>query len=557
MRARRVLTVLLLVAGLQAGTSAHEVPNEVTVLAFLRPQAQTLEFLLRVPMASLRDISYPVDPGGYLQISAADAALRDAATLWVSDFVELYENGEPLPKPTVRAVRVALPSSRSFQSYDTAMATLRSPALPDDTHLVWEQGVLDVLFEYPITSDQSQFAIHPGFTRLGLQVNIGLRFLAPGQPERVFDVHADVGVVELDPRWYQASWLFVKEGFWHILDGTDHLLFLLCLVIPFRRLRPLLVVVTAFTIAHSFTLLASAYDVAPDALWFPPLVETLIAASIFYMALENILGTGLQRRWAMTFAFGLVHGFGFSFLLRENGCSSPAPICSSLLAFNVGVRASCWCWWSSSRRSATSSPGGGRADGRHHPVHDRGAHGLALDDRTVGDAQPVPVARHRRAGPGQPHALGHGRHRHRRDPVVDVGDRPPVGRAGPERAAHRRALSGRCPTDPAPSRGTTRWRWPPPLRSCPGSSACTASSRATLPPLPIARLMDIQLVEVSERRAVFESTPQEFHYNPIGVVHGGFAATILDSAMGCAVHTLLPARVAYTTLEFKVNFVKG
>ena len=82
----------------------------------------------------------------------------------------------------------------------------------------------------------------------------------------------------------------MKLGFCHILDGTDHLLFLFCLVIPFRRFRSLVAVVTAFTVAHSITLIASAYNLAPDALWFPPLIETLIATSIVYMALENIVG---------------------------------------------------------------------------------------------------------------------------------------------------------------------------------------------------------------------------------------------------------------------------
>lgn len=336
---RRFRALLLLVGLLvqAAHPAAHEVPNEVTVIAFLKPEGDTLRFLVRAPMESLRDISVPVFGDGYLQISRADAALRDAATLWISDFVELYENGQPLPRPTVRAVRAALPSSRAFTSYETALAGVMAPPLPDDTNLVWEQGVLDVLFEYPIQSDRSQFAIHPGFTRLGLQVNVGLRFLAPDMPERVFDVHAEVGIVELDPRWHQAAWLFVKEGFWHILDGTDHLLFLLCLVIPFRRLRPLVIIVTAFTVAHSVTLIASAYDVAPDTLWFAPLVETLIAASIFYMAIENIVGAGVERRWVMTFAFGLVHGFGFSFLLRERLQFAGSHLLSSLLAFNVGV----------------------------------------------------------------------------------------------------------------------------------------------------------------------------------------------------------------------------
>jgi hypothetical protein len=337
MRSRFALIALLFAAAFQAGSSAHEVPNEVTVLAFLKPEGQTLRFLVRAPMASLRDISVPVKGEGYIDLEQADPALRDAATLWISDFVELYENGVPLPKPAVRAVKAELPSSRAFASYEEAVANVLGPRLPADTNLLWEQGVLDVLFEYPIGSDSSRFAIHPGFTRLGLQVNVGLRLLAPGRPERVFDVHADVGVVELDPRWHQAAWLFVKEGFWHILDGVDHLLFLLCLVIPFRRFRPLLIVVTAFTVAHSVTLIASAYDLAPDSLWFPPLVETLIAASIFYMAIENIVGTGIERRWVMTFAFGLVHGFGFSFLLRERLQFAGSHLLSSLLAFNVGV----------------------------------------------------------------------------------------------------------------------------------------------------------------------------------------------------------------------------
>jgi hypothetical protein len=336
---RVILTICLLAAGFQASPAAHEVPNEVTVLAFLKPEGDTLRFLVRAPMASLRDITVPIKGEGYIDLghSQTAQALQDAATLWISDFVELYEDGVRLPKPTVAAVRVDLPSSRAFATYEEALANVLGPRLPDDTNLIWEQGVLDVLFEYPIRSENARFAIHPGFTRLGLQVNVGLRLLAPGKPERVFDVHADVGIVELDPAWYQASWLFVKEGFWHILDGTDHLLFLLCLVIPFRRFRPLLVVVTAFTVAHSVTLIASAYDLAPDSLWFPPLVEMIIAASIFYMAIENIIGAKVQRRWVMTFAFGLVHGFGFSFLLRERLQFAGSHLLTSLLAFNVGV----------------------------------------------------------------------------------------------------------------------------------------------------------------------------------------------------------------------------
>jgi hypothetical protein len=90
-------------------------------------------------------------------------------------------------------------------------------------------------------------------------------------------------------------------------------------------------------VAHSVTLIASAFGMAPDSLWFPPLIETLIAVSIVYMAFENIAGANLQRRWIVTFAFGLVHGFGFSFLLRERLQFAGDHLVSSLLAFNVGV----------------------------------------------------------------------------------------------------------------------------------------------------------------------------------------------------------------------------
>ena len=76
------------------------------------------------------------------------------------------------------------------------------------------------------------------------------------------------------------------------------------------------------------------------------------------------------------------------------------------------------------------------------------------------------------------------------------------------------------------------------------------------PPPPIAQTLDFTLAEIAEGRAVFACTPSEFHYNPIGVVHGGLIATLLDSALGCCVHTLLPAGASYTTLELHVNLVR-
>lgn len=125
----------------------------------------------------------------------------------------------------------------------------------------------------------------------------------------------------------------------HILESVDPLLFLNCLIIPFRYWRPLVVIVTAITLtlAHSITLISAAFGFVPDALWFPPLIELLIALTIFYMALENIVGSNIRRRWIITFAFGLVHGFGFSFALRESQQFAGDHLVTSLLAFNLGV----------------------------------------------------------------------------------------------------------------------------------------------------------------------------------------------------------------------------
>jgi len=331
------LVVLGLLLAFAPNARAHDVPDEVRVQAFVKPEGQALRLVMRVPLKAMRDVDVPQRRGGFLDFSRVDAALRDAATLWLGNEIELYEGDERLPRPRLIAARVSLESDRSFAAYESALAHFEAPPLGNDTELYWSQGLLDVLLEYPIRSDRSQFSIRPQLERLGIKVNVVLRFLPPSGETRAFDLHGDPGRVQLDPRWYQSALSFVHSGFVHILGGTDHLLFLLCLVVPFRRFWPLAAIVTAFTVAHSITLIATALGHGPDALWFPPLIEVLIAASIFYMALENVLGARLRRRWMVAFGFGLVHGFGFAFGLQQLLQFAGAHLVTSLLAFNVGV----------------------------------------------------------------------------------------------------------------------------------------------------------------------------------------------------------------------------
>ncbi len=346
MRLGEGLTILRKAAGGMAmflgflfavSATAHDIPADVRINAFLRPTGQALELLIRVPLLAMQDTDFPTRGPGYLDVSRADEALRNAAKIWLIGNFDLYENGPRLAPPKIVHARVSLPSDRSFTSYEQARSHVAGPPLSDDLDLYWNQQMLDVLLQYQIGSDRSAFAIHPRVDRFGQKVSTALRFLPPEGGARAFEFHGDPGLVYLDPRWYQAALNFTASGFLHILGGIDHLLFLFCLVIPFRQLKPLAIIVTSFTVAHSISLIASAFNFVPDALWFPPLIETLIAVTIVYMALENIIGSNTQRRWIVTFAFGIVHGFGFSFLLRESLQFAGDHLLTSLLAFNLGI----------------------------------------------------------------------------------------------------------------------------------------------------------------------------------------------------------------------------
>ena len=340
------LAVAVVALSLAVPARAHDIPSDLTVQTFIKPEGKSLSLVVRVPLKAMRDVNFPLRGPGFLDLSRADPFLRDAALLWIAGSIELQQDSIRVDSPRLIAARVSLPSDRSFVSYDDALRHVSGAPLAAATEIAWDQAMLDALFEYPIASDDSQFSIRPSFARLGLRVVTVVRFIPPRADVRAFEFTGDPGLIQLDPRWHQAALRFVRRGFEHILSGTDHLLFLFCLVIPIRRMKPLVVVITAFTLAHSMTLIAAALNAGPSGLWFPPLIETLIAASIVYMALENIVvtvtGSGptpLLRipPWTIAFAFGLVHGFGFSFALRESLQFAGAHLLTSLLSFNVGV----------------------------------------------------------------------------------------------------------------------------------------------------------------------------------------------------------------------------
>ncbi len=134
----------------------------------------------------------------------------------------------------------------------------------------------------------------------------------------------------------------------------------------------------------------------------------------------------------------------------------------------------------------------------------------------------------------------------RAEPLDPDGSADPADSADSGPAAHRRSYVWADPSVTAAAVATTN-----------GLDILRGILNGTLPRPPVLDTLGIDPVEVEEGRIVFELVPREWHYNPIGSVHGGVISTLVDSALGCAVHSRLPAGVGYTSLEIKVNFVRA
>jgi hypothetical protein len=301
--------------------AAHEIPASVRVRMEVARDTSALRVVVRVPLESIRDIDFPLQPGSpYVDFTRADSLAAQAVDTWLLPYITVAADGREVPGRML-----------------AARLTPRGAQLPV------QSIALEAELLYPVPAS-AQVTIDPRLARLGVRTHSVVTFVKLDGSRQVFEYTGDPGVLRTDPRWHHAASRFLVLGFGHILDGIDHLLFVLCLVLPFRKLRPLIGIVTAFTVAHSMTLLAASLGWVPDALWFPPLVETLIAASIAWMAVENIVmatakaqAPPLQRRWLMAFGFGLIHGFGFSFALRESLQFAGSHLTMALLSFNVGV----------------------------------------------------------------------------------------------------------------------------------------------------------------------------------------------------------------------------
>jgi HupE / UreJ protein len=333
-RSRSMAALFLTLVLLCSAVVAHDLPMNSIMNAFVRVEPKQMDLVVRVPLDLLRGVPFPVKDSQY-DVGASGTASQLALVLLEDGFV-LSGDGVRLT-PSSSSGRLSPPTDRSFESYESAAALADRPPDPS-TRISYDKGSFDVHFTYPISSPKSVFKIQSQVAAdLGSGAMLTVRYLPVDGSSRALIINSGAEPAALNPAWYHAAGGFIVLGIDHILTGIDHLLFLFCLVIPFRRLRGLISVITAFTLAHSITLFASAFHLAPQGAWFPPFVEMAIAASIAYTAIENIAGANLRRRWLVAGMFGLVHGFGFSNALGQSLQFAGSHLLLSLLSFNIGI----------------------------------------------------------------------------------------------------------------------------------------------------------------------------------------------------------------------------
>jgi hypothetical protein len=346
----RVLVAAFVAFFLYAPLGAHDIPDEIVVQSYLKPEQTTLQVLLRVPLLAIAEASLPKDGTGYLAMVYLDPALREAANQLANGIV-LLEGDERLTRYELMNARISLASDRSFDTYDGAMGRVRGAKLPDTTQIYYNQGFLDLELNVPIQSQDSSFSMRVLFGRgLANRTATYINFIRPDGAVRAFRIHDETPLVRLDPQVHQAAWVFLSAGFYRFLDGLDHLLFVIVLAIPYRRARDLVKPFIAFAIAHSITLMFAAFGLAPMGTWFAPTIGALIALSLVYVAVENGVGRGFpfraeenpsrprfQHRWIVALVFGLFHGLGFAVALQETLQFAGSHHLAALAAYNIGL----------------------------------------------------------------------------------------------------------------------------------------------------------------------------------------------------------------------------
>jgi hypothetical protein len=328
---------LLAVLALPQGAAANgaDLPPEVVLQGFAKPEEGRLRLLVRIPLDLLASFGLPKRGPGFLDLARIDDKLKQVAAATARQ-IELRVDGVPLV-PTARKARISVLSDRSFTSYAAARAHLDGPPLPAETELFWNQGFFDAELEYALSSSDAHLSVRMNVApELGRRLKLQLEYLPVNGPARSYVFPGGSGWIALDPRWYEAAWFFLKAGFTNPF-AIDRLVFLLCLVAPFRHFGSFLMLVIALTGLQALTLTASAEGAVAGTGWLAPLFDTSLAALILLLAIGNLPPPSLRRRWFISALVGALGGFGLGELLADASQFAGTHPFVSVLFFNLGV----------------------------------------------------------------------------------------------------------------------------------------------------------------------------------------------------------------------------
>jgi hypothetical protein len=260
---------------------------------------------------------------------------------------QFVTNGKPLDARVEQVQVYRVGKQPDFATLDEARAAFaRGGVFPDDAKPLYVgDAVVDIVLRYsagaPVHTYSVSSTLDPGLPGQENTANLILDY-SPGGT-KVFRARGLLAEpITISRSTLSAIFTFIKEGIRHILEGLDHVLFVLCLVLGATQLRSLVWRATGFTIGHSVTLTVGFFGFVPSGAWFVPTVETGIALSIIYAAAIAMMPrtkvVGSERNmFFVTSVIGLLHGLGFSFVLHKILRITSPDIWQSLLAFNVGV----------------------------------------------------------------------------------------------------------------------------------------------------------------------------------------------------------------------------
>jgi len=330
-----VMTLAALASPASVVANGADIPSSIVLQGFLKQEGTRARLLVRVPLVLLQAASLPKRGPGYLDLAHVDDRLNDVAES-AGRQIEIAGDGAPLI-PMVRATRIALLSDRSFTTYETALASFDGAKLPVDTDLFWDQGFFDVELEYPLRAADSRLSIRSNVApELERRVQLRLTFLPPNAPMRNYEIASGSGWIPLDPSALEAAWSSLKRGFADSF-AVDRLVFLLCLIAPFRDLRSLLAVVVVMAGMQALTMTATGAHWFSEAAWLQPLADVGLALAVLLLAIGNLGAPSLRRRWFIAAVIAALGGFAIGPLFAQSWQFAGMHPVVAALSYNAGV----------------------------------------------------------------------------------------------------------------------------------------------------------------------------------------------------------------------------